>query len=253
MRFAVIVLLPLAAGHPAWAAGTDSCFFGNGSVTKQVAGFQTKISPYHHKDFPHEGCRAVVRDQNRKVVFSEHDFGFSIALLGEDVNGDGVPDVVLEAYSGGAHCCWTYYIISLGQKPGLLKAFGNQLGTRFAHNEKTGRIEISTWDGAFDSFDGLCYPCSPFPQVYLRLDGTTLVDISLQHVTDYDKTIGETQKALTPAELQRLRALKESPSDAEGASATVSKVLTIVVAYLYSGREAALPRSLLKSSSDSLT
>jgi hypothetical protein len=136
MRFAVIVLLPLAAGHPAWAAGADSCFFGNGSVTKQVAGFQTKISPYHHKDFPHEGCRAVVRDQNRKVVFSEHDFGFSIALLGEDVNGDGVPDVVLEAYSGGAHCCWTYYIISLGQKPGLLKAFGNQLGTRFAHNEK---------------------------------------------------------------------------------------------------------------------
>ena len=238
MRIAILALLIATAGN-CFAAEEKNCSFGTGTVTKRVAEFQIRISPYRDKDNPDfPQCRAVIRSPDGKVIFSEHDSGFAIALLGEDVNGDGVPDVVLEAYSGGAHCCWTYYIISLGAKPGPLRSFENQLPVSFDRNNSTGRIEISTWDGAFDYFDGVCHPCSPVPPVFLRLDGKDLIDVSSQHLDAYDRVIGERRKALTPEGLQRLRAIKENPSDAEGMSAIVSNALSIVVAYLYSGREA---------------
>jgi len=32
---------------------------------------------------------------------------------GSDITGDGIPDVVLRDYSGGAHCCSTYYVFEL--------------------------------------------------------------------------------------------------------------------------------------------
>lgn len=170
---------------------------------------------------------------NKKTIFTESDWAFSLKLAGEDTNGDGVPDVVLEAYSGGAHCCWTYYIISLGSKPGMISKFENQRDAAFIPDNKSRRIMIVTTDGAFDYFDGLCHACSPFPAVYLRLDGTRLIDMGPQYERDYDKTIAETQRALSTAERQRLRHLTHV-----GEPETSSKALTIVLAYLYSGREA---------------
>ncbi len=98
----------LAAACNCFAAqDKPACSFGEGSVTRQVAGFEIRIAPYRDKENPGlPQCRAVIRDASRKIVFSGHDSGFAIVLAGEDVNGDGAPDAVLEAYSGGAHCCW---------------------------------------------------------------------------------------------------------------------------------------------------
>jgi hypothetical protein len=65
-----------------------------------------------------------------------------------DLSGDGVPDLALESYSGGAHCCWTYYIISLGEKPRLIKQFDNERGAGFVRNRENRRVDIVTQDGA---------------------------------------------------------------------------------------------------------
>ena len=35
---------------------------------------------------------------------------------GKDINGDGIPDLVVEEFSGGAHCCSSYLIFSLGKE-----------------------------------------------------------------------------------------------------------------------------------------
>ena len=34
-----------------------------------------------------------------------------------DITGDGVPDVMIDYYSGGAHCCFESYFINLGKTP----------------------------------------------------------------------------------------------------------------------------------------
>lgn len=92
-------------------------------------------------------------------------------------------------------------------------------------------------DGAFDYFDEVCHACSPFPLVYLRLDGSNLVDISHEYASNYDEIIRHSQKALTGEDRRRLKALTEKPSDAEPVREARYNALTIVFAYLYSGRE----------------
>ena len=232
VRLAIIPALLLAAVSVTPAAAKDSCAHGKGTANRTISGFGIKLAPHPDPEHPEDvECEASISDANHKLIFDEHDWGFSIALAGEDVNGEAIPDVVLEAYSGGAHCCWTYYIISLGSKPGLIKKFENQRDASFYRNNKSGRMEVATLDGAFDYFDGLCHACTPFPRVYLRLDGRRLTDISAQHLADYDAIIAENQKALSAPELQRLRAVKDEPSD-KGASETMQKALTIVLAYL---------------------
>jgi hypothetical protein len=61
------------------------------------------------------------------VIFSAHDPGMALVVAGRDVNGDGVPDIVLEGDSGGVHGTNTYYAISLGESGrGLIrKEYGN--------------------------------------------------------------------------------------------------------------------------------
>src|SRR6266851_8337942 len=106
MRLAILFSLVLASGIPVYAANEPACWKGVGSVTKKLDGFEIQISPYPDKDNPDlDECEAEVYDPRGDVIFSEHDSSFVIELAGVDVNGDGIPDVVLEAFSGGMHCC----------------------------------------------------------------------------------------------------------------------------------------------------
>ncbi|HEX9456715.1 MAG TPA: hypothetical protein VF935_03720 [Candidatus Acidoferrum sp.] len=238
MRAIFLLCLVFASGIPAYAAGEPACSQGEGSVTRKLEGFELQIAPYPDANNPDlDECEAEIYDARGDVIFSEHDWSFAIELAGVDVNGDGIPDIVLEAYSGGAHCCWTYYIISLGSKPGLIKKIENERDAAFYKDDESGRIEITTLDGAFDSFDGLCHACTPFPVVYLRLDGAQLMDISPEGKVVYDQIIAENQKALRARDLQRLRALRSDHSGPKVSAKTVARALNIVLAYLYSGRE----------------
>ena len=243
-RSVAVFLLVLALGGPARASGKSGCRAGEGRVTKKVAGFEIVLGRDPDDETHEASCQATVFDPDQKAIFTEHDWGFFIVLAGEDVNGDGVSDVILEGYSGGAHCCWTYYFISLGAHPGRITQFENQRDLSAFRNPKNGRIEFATLDGAFDYFDDLCHACTPFPAVYLRLDGSRFVDIGPEHIADYDEIITEQKKTLTARELQRFRALQTKPTEAEGKGETIFKVLTIVFAYLYSGREAQAHRAL---------
>jgi len=90
---------------------------GGGKV--KVAGFSIEVKPFPDPDDSEFTlCQASVTSPNGKIVYSTNDWGAEIDhVTGKDVNGDGEPDAVLVSYSGGAHCCWTYHIISLGKKP----------------------------------------------------------------------------------------------------------------------------------------
>ncbi len=238
-----IALVCFAAGGCVCAAGKD-CYDGKGKATREIGGFLVKISANPDwRDLEDEPCRAVVLDKKRKTIFSAEDELFSIVLAGQDVNGDGVPDVVIDGYSGGAHCCWTYYTISLGEHPGLITKFENERDAAFLKDEETGRLYISTLDGAFDYFDGLCHACTPFPQVFLRIEDKKVVDISPEFVEAYNKIISKNRAGLTAEGVARVTAMKTNPSES-GSFEAPAKILSIVFAYLYSGREDKARREL---------
>ncbi|MBI1318804.1 MAG: hypothetical protein GC168_07620 [Candidatus Hydrogenedens sp.] len=63
--------------------------------------------------------QAVVHYQDRVACTRALPAGANLALPlsdGVDVTGDGVPDAVIELYTGGAHCCYNYLILG-GDNP----------------------------------------------------------------------------------------------------------------------------------------
>jgi hypothetical protein len=247
MRFVLSALFAFVVCNHLCAMDKPGCWADNtGRVSKRVSGFVVRVFPQHMRTG--DGCHAQVIDSHKKVVFSASDHAFSIVLVGQDVNGDGVPDVVFEGYSGGAHCCWTYYVVSLGENSGLIKEFENQRGAGFRRNKSTGRVEIATMDGAFDYFDFLSHAETPFPDVYLRLDGKSLIDISKTYVRDYDHDITLAKTDIDRKSLAQFRSAssREAFTGDNSSRHTASAVLRIVFAYLYSGRQTQAHNTLRK-------
>ncbi len=81
--------------------------------------------------------RIVDIRQNGHRVFALRAADARLELIGRDVNGDHVPDVVVQSFSGGMHCCAQATVLELG--PTLL-----QLGT----------IDGADGDIVFDDLDG---------------------------------------------------------------------------------------------------
>ncbi len=147
---------------------------------------------------------------------------------GEDILGDGNPSLVLEGFSGGAHCCYTYKIVSLGERSDSVGPIQNQ-SPFFFFQDPVGQFRIMTSDGAFGNFDGLCYDCSPFPRVVLKADRNGFHDVGSQFAEQYDSEI-----ALARAKIPEDEVRKFQQSDFKDAR---SVVLEVVFSYLYSGRE----------------
>jgi hypothetical protein len=196
-------------------------------------GFALSLTPISGKDG--EGCLARLVDARKRMVFSTAEWDAQLVWKGQDLNGDSVPDIVLEGYSGGAHCCWTYYIIALGPKPGILREFENERPADFLVDGKSGKVEIHTLDGAFDYFES-SHGSSPFPDVYFRVEGKRLVDISREHVADYDRTV-QALKAKLSSKDRKVFRQAENPEEMRGWEHVSTNVLSIVLAYLYSGRK----------------
>jgi hypothetical protein len=101
------------------------------------------------------------------------------AYLGEDsirlrdADADGDPDVIVELYTGGAHCCW-YTLVYSFDAPANRYRRGSALWgypyrlRDFDHDDV---LEFQTFDGRFD-YVFACYACSAPPiQIWHFRDG----------------------------------------------------------------------------------
>lgn len=72
-------------------------------------------------------------------------------LTGNDLNGDGFPDVVVETYSGGAHCCFGTQVYSLWPDAAvlILKKPETNAGGYFEDLDTDGVSEFITYDDSF--------------------------------------------------------------------------------------------------------
>jgi hypothetical protein len=238
-RAVAVMMLVMAACGAAFAADKGQCVSGDRIINRVLSGFTISISRYHDALMPSEflECRAQVRDANQHIVFSVHEPALRQVTAGEDLNGDGIPDLVLEGDSGGNAGDYTYYVISLGKSPGLLLKFcTGSVPAKFGRRDDSGHVTIQTWDGAFFMFDHMATAFSPYPDVYLQLDGKRLVDISDRHKADYDKSIKSLRSKLTSRDFARFRAIDQS-WEKSGEEEAASIVLKISLGFLYSGRE----------------
>ena len=229
------MLLPLP-----WVCAQESpllaCPSKTGQQTGKYAGYTVRLARSAKRG---ERCQALVTGSASKTSQAKtvaRDWALSInRLSGSDINGDGKPELIVQGYSGGSHCCFTYQIISLTGGLPLVREIQDQVPVFFARRDD-GSTEIRAGDGVFDFFL-LPHADSVIPQIFLRLDGNKFVDISGEHVADYDKQIEKAHNELGAADLDKLKKSTYNQNMLYDQLPTVKKVLIIVLNYLYSGRD----------------
>jgi hypothetical protein len=105
------------------------------------------------------------------------------ALQVVDLNGDGEPEVLVDAYSGGAHCCALTEILAFnGTGYGVTEAYWGNTGYELQDLDVDGKPELVGYDdafaGAFSSFAASFFP----PRV---VDYDPSVKGALRDVTDH--------------------------------------------------------------------
>jgi hypothetical protein len=147
--------------------------------------------------------------------------------LGSDVNGNGVPDVVVYGWSGGAHCCFTLWVLELGKSvTEIAKVDGGNHAPGLANLDGDAAIEVMAIDDVFadwpDSFGG-----SPFPRVVLDWGASGL-----------SPSCELTFEPLAPESLQAsIARLRENPGWKEGSIEAYSALMSEVVGLFYRGHD----------------
>jgi hypothetical protein len=91
-------------------------------------------------------------------------------LTGTDINGDGYPEVIVDTYSGGAHCCFGTRVISLRDVPvSILQKPESNAGGMFQDLNGDGIYEFLTADDLF-AYKYCPYAGSPFVRVIMEFD-----------------------------------------------------------------------------------
>ena len=195
-------------------------------------------------------CRIAVVGPGGKVLFEATDSEATVnPITGQDVNGDDKPDVVLETRAPRGKCCYNYYIVSLADPPGLLRAISLSVPLTFEDRGGDGKVEMWTRDNAFDSVEGLSTTDSPYPLVFFRLRGTTIYNVSPAFWNEYEADIAQARGQISSNDLNDMLKAEAGPDDEGGRKPLDPKdpknaeyqhirglVLHITLDYLYGGR-----------------
>lgn len=94
---------------------------------------------------------------------------------GTDITGSGVPELLVAEYSGGAHCCTTYYLYAFKPYFRLLTTIPTlDAGARFEDLDGRPGLEAITADMTF-AYWNTYYAASPKPRVVLAWNGSAYV------------------------------------------------------------------------------
>jgi hypothetical protein len=179
MRFALLAAVAFLAALPSAAQDVKSLLeaqgleIGDTKTFQDVEAFVARVKGA--KDPAAAQERIVVISAGKKAWEStDKDVApasrIEIKSIGRDLNGDGHPDLLFSAFSGGAHCCLTYYVYSLKPKFARIATFasGNSGATGFI--DIPGRkkpVVFSADDISAYSFTN--YAGSVFPMVVLEV------------------------------------------------------------------------------------
>jgi hypothetical protein len=190
------LLLFLAVTASAASAAVRNCSGGYGEYRLELpGGYVAQLSPAGDA---HAGqCHAAIVSSDQKTVFET--YGYEVEMnpvSGKDVNADEKPDAVIEAHPKKGECCWSYYIVSLGEPAGLLRQITTSVPLTFEDKLGDGKIEIWGRDNAFDGVENFAHGDSPFPLVFFRMRGPNIYNVSNLFWEDYEREINQARDGL---------------------------------------------------------
>ena len=152
--------------------------------------------------------------------------------------GADTKQLIIEQFSGGAHCCWAYWIFDLDPHFNLIYASKEYPAVDYflqlvdLDNDQV--FELTQGIRTFDYFDRLCHALSPIPTVVLKYDWEKMKYIPANQLFPAYllEGIEEDIKAVkTLNEKTDLTAWNDTGGE------YLSAVLQIVLRYIYAGCE----------------
>jgi hypothetical protein len=129
---------------------------------------------------PPRGEAVEVRDAVVRLVSQAGEWHPAAVSLvpGDDLTGDGVPDLLIESYSLGAHCCFGYLLLSLGETlEEMWSASTLDAAVLVVDLEADGRRQLLLRDMSY-AYAFCSFASTPAPPVVLALgpEGATLAN-----------------------------------------------------------------------------
>ena len=150
----------------------------------------------------------------------------SVAVApGDDLTGDGVPNLLVEAYTGGAHCCFHYALLALGDELEVMwEGFLADAGGVVVDLAQDGRRQLMSADMSF-AYAFCSFAETPAPAVVLAFEPSGVRVANLDFPEVYERELVWA--------LERVLLLPEDAGPDTRACALAQLVLTL----LYGGRE----------------
>lgn len=151
-----------------------------------------------------------------------------LTFNGQDITGDGWPDIVVLRYTGGAHCCYEYLVLSLGPQLTIhVLPFVSGGPAEFVDLDGDGIYEVMTRD--WDVFFSFCWNAGHpyYPRVVLSYEtGKGYVPVTPRFPMVFAEEL---------VEYRELAEKVRSGEFGEGTDCAKCAVLKLVLAYLYLG------------------
>jgi len=150
---------------------------GSGAILELSLGpYVVRLEPPQESPLPHEvgylaSFAKTLTIWRGDLKVAEEDYAQALgALTGTDITGDGYPDVIVERYSGGAHCCFQTVVYSLGEWVQTYRA-GHESNCpgEFQDLDGDGVCEFLTCDDIF-AYRYCAFSDSPLVTVILRFE-----------------------------------------------------------------------------------
>ena len=233
---------PGSAGMP-----VSLCADGFGAFqTSFFTGVKVTVGAAKKEGFATRECSATLEWGKDAMLVVPEAEAVDIDALGVDLGLDS-PIVALEVKNSDADWFVTYKIYSLKKPPHLLRTITGGSSFSAADVDLDGRIEIWTDDAsAVNGLDGLSVGELDFPPMtVLRFEKHKLMDVSAEFQSHFDHQIAQLHSELDSNQLGDFKSSDGRLSPTASLSVeqmhqrrlTKVKVLEIVWAYLYSGRE----------------
>jgi len=228
-------------------SGGILCTSGSGQFSSTTTSKLTvTIGPQRDRGFSTRACEASLAWNKKKLTVVSDAWQVDLDAMNVDF-GLGAPVVAFQFKKSEADSEMTYQVYSLHTPPVLQRTITGGDFYRAADTDMDGRIEIWAGDAkAVNGFENLPLANIDFPPtVVLRFEDRRLIDVSSEFQSVYDHRIAKLRSELIPVQLSDFKASNGKLDDLppwqveklRGLLAAKIKVLEIVWAYLYSGRE----------------
>lgn len=216
-------------------------------------GIEVTVGASRNGELATRRCEAALAWGKENIVVAASAWQIDIDTLGADL-GLGVPVAAFQVKESDKDCCREYKIYSLTKPPRLLRSLTGGSSFSAADTDLDGRVEVWTDDAAgVEGFDGLSLAeLDAAPTIVLRFSHDHVTDVSSEFQPEFDRKILQIQKELRADDLQdfhnsdgKLGSDRSQPAERlHNLRRTKARILEIVWAYLYSGREEQAWRSL---------